>query len=116
MKRTDTEKRNVELMEYLSTPTSSYKGVVKYPTQIEAAEKYGIDPIHVNRIKRRYEKYYLEGEEVYTPEEVAELLKVDKETVFEYIRDGKIKAVRLTQLTYRILKSEVEYLLPEGDR
>ena len=48
--------------------------------------------------------------DVLTPKEVAQLLMVDTRTVRQYIEEGKIKAIRLSRNTTRILRKDVEYL------
>jgi excisionase family DNA binding protein len=48
--------------------------------------------------------------EVFTPEQVAEYLQINRETVYRYIRDGKLVASRLGR-TYRVPKRSVELLL-----
>jgi excisionase family DNA binding protein len=48
--------------------------------------------------------------EVFTPEQVAEFLQLDRETVYRYIRDGKLVASRLGR-TYRVPRRSVELLL-----
>lgn len=46
-------------------------------------------------------------EKFYTPEEIAEQLKIHLQTVLSYIRDGKLKAVRLDK-GYRISESDFQ--------
>ena len=48
--------------------------------------------------------------EMFTPEQVAEYLQVNRETVYRYIRDGKLVASKLGR-TYRVPKRSVELLL-----
>ena len=43
---------------------------------------------------------------VYTPEEVAEQLKLSVQTVWRYIREGKLKAARFGK-TYRISEEQL---------
>lgn len=50
-------------------------------------------------------------EKLYTKREVAELLRVDLQTVNRYIKQGKIRVVKLSRLTHRIKASEIAYLL-----
>ena len=47
----------------------------------------------------------------FTVQEVAELLRVDHKTIRRYIKQGKIKAYKLSTQTIRIPRSEIEYLL-----
>lgn len=48
--------------------------------------------------------------EVMTPEQAAEYLQINKETVYRYIRQGKLVASKLGR-TYRIPKASVDLLL-----
>ena len=48
--------------------------------------------------------------EIFTPEQAAEYLQVDKETVYRYIRQGKLVASKLGR-TYRIPRGSIEMLL-----
>ncbi len=48
--------------------------------------------------------------EILTPEQVADYLQVDRETVYRYIRSGKLDASRLGR-SYRIPRRNVELLL-----
>lgn len=57
----------------------------------------------------------MENKDLYTIQEVADLLKVGPPTVKKYIKDGKIKAVRLSIRTIRILRAEIAYLLPKTE-
>ena len=50
-------------------------------------------------------------QDLYTVHEVAEILKVEDQTIRKYITDGKMKAIKLSNRLLRIPKSEVEYLL-----
>ena len=52
----------------------------------------------------------IKGEQVYTPQEVAQVLKVSAATVSRAIRDGKLKGIRVGG-QWRILGSDlVRYL------
>jgi excisionase family DNA binding protein len=53
----------------------------------------------------------MNSQEVFTMKEVAELLKVDLQTVKRYIKQGKLKAITLSPHVIRILRSEIDYLL-----
>ncbi len=46
--------------------------------------------------------------------EVAELLGVDRHTVVKWIKEGKIRAVKLPSGRYRIPESEVRKILEGG--
>lgn len=48
--------------------------------------------------------------EIYTPQQAAEYLQVDKETIYRYIRQGKLVASRLGR-AYRIPQSSIDLLL-----
>jgi excisionase family DNA binding protein len=48
--------------------------------------------------------------EIMTPEQVAEYLQLNKETVYRYIREGKLVASRLGR-SYRIPKANVDLFL-----
>jgi len=48
--------------------------------------------------------------EIMTPEQVADYLQLNKDTVYRYIREGKISASRLGR-SYRILKKEIDIFL-----
>lgn len=56
----------------------------------------------------------MNNKDYYTTEEVAELLSVDVQTVRKYVREGKIKAIKLNKRMIRIARKEIEYLL--GDK
>src|SRR5437868_5330448 len=47
------------------------------------------------------------SEEVYTVEQFAERLKLHPKTVLRFIRDGRVRAVKVGK-SYRILRSEME--------
>ena len=49
-------------------------------------------------------------QEIYTPEQAANYLQVDKETIYRYIRQGKLIASKLGR-TYRIPKGSIDLLL-----
>ncbi len=55
----------------------------------------------------------MEGEQMYTVAEVAERLRLHQQTIREWLRDEKIKGVRLggTKAGWRIPASEIERLL-----
>ena len=48
--------------------------------------------------------------EIMTPDQVADYLQVDRETVYRYIRSGKLNASRLGR-SYRIPRESIELLL-----
>jgi excisionase family DNA binding protein len=53
--------------------------------------------------KKAMEKYY-------TPEEVAKLLKTSRETVYNWLRSGKLKGVKVFNF-WRVPESELNRLL-----
>ncbi len=52
-------------------------------------------------------------EELLTPQEVAQKLKIDMSTVYRWIREGRLKAVKIGHF-WRISESELNRLL-KGD-
>lgn len=48
--------------------------------------------------------------EIFTPDQAADYLQVDRETIYRYIRDGKLVASKLGR-AYRIPKRSIEQLL-----
>ena len=52
-------------------------------------------------------------EELFTPQEVAQKLKIDMSTVYRWIREGRLKAVKMGHF-WRISESELNRLL-KGD-
>jgi excisionase family DNA binding protein len=48
--------------------------------------------------------------EIMTPEQVAGYLQLNKDTIYRYIREGKIAASRLGR-SYRILKGDIDVFL-----
>ncbi|HZD56377.1 MAG TPA: helix-turn-helix domain-containing protein [Anaerolineales bacterium] len=48
--------------------------------------------------------------EIFTPEQAAEYLQVDRETIYRYIRQGKLVASKLGR-TYRIPRASIDLLL-----
>jgi excisionase family DNA binding protein len=49
-------------------------------------------------------------EQLYTPQEVADYLKVDVRTVYRWLREGKMDAIRF-QREYRIAESDLRDFL-----
>jgi len=47
----------------------------------------------------------------YRPKEIAVMLDVCLETIWRYIRSGKLKAIKLTERNFRIEKKELEKFL-----
>ena len=52
-------------------------------------------------------------EKLFTPQEVAQKLKIDMSTVYRWIREGRLKAVKIGHF-WRISESELNRLL-KGD-
>jgi excisionase family DNA binding protein len=50
------------------------------------------------------------GREVFTPEQAADFLQVNRETIYRYIRDGRLIASKLGR-NYRIPRRNLELLL-----
>jgi len=48
--------------------------------------------------------------DIFTPDQAAEYLQVDRETIYRYIRQGKLVASKLGR-TYRIPKGSIDLLL-----
>jgi excisionase family DNA binding protein len=53
-------------------------------------------------------------EELFTPQEVAQKLKIDMSTVYRWIREGRLKAVKIGHF-WRVSESELSRLL-KGDK
>ncbi|MCC7353678.1 MAG: helix-turn-helix domain-containing protein [Anaerolineae bacterium] len=53
-----------------------------------------------------------QGREILTPDQVARILQIDRETVYRYIREGKLVASKLGR-KYRIPRRSLYYLLWE---
>jgi len=51
----------------------------------------------------------------YTPQEIAEKLKINIRTVYLWIRQGKIKAIKIGDL-WRISETELNHLLGDDRR
>jgi excisionase family DNA binding protein len=49
-------------------------------------------------------------EQIYTPQEVADYLKVDVRTVYRWLRDGELSAIRF-QREYRITERDLKDFL-----
>ncbi|MBI2323544.1 MAG: helix-turn-helix domain-containing protein [Chloroflexi bacterium] len=57
------------------------------------------------------------GPALYTPAEVARLLRVSPRTVLNWIREGRLEAIRLSPRVYRVmLAALVKLLFPERIR
>ena len=52
----------------------------------------------------------MEQRDIFTPEQAADYLQVDKETIYRYIRQGKLVASKLGR-KYRIPKGSIDLLL-----
>jgi len=51
-----------------------------------------------------------QSREIFTPEQAAEYLQVNRETIYRYIRDGKLVASKLGR-AYRVPKRSLDLLL-----
>ncbi len=56
-------------------------------------------------------KQKLKATSLLTPQEVAERLRLRRSTVWRYIREGRIKAIKLNQRTYRIFEKDLNRFL-----
>ena len=52
-------------------------------------------------------------DEVYTPLEVATMLRVTRTTIYEHIKNGQLKAIRIGN-RYRITKSQLEEYIQQN--
>lgn len=52
----------------------------------------------------------------YTPEEIAQRFKVQKRTVYGWIRDGKLKAIRIGNLLRVPEEALQQFILESGER
>ena len=57
----------------------------------------------------------LTDEELLKPDQVAQKLQLDIRTVYRYIRDDKLRVVRLSAREFRIRRSELERFLRERE-
>ena len=57
----------------------------------------------------------LTDEELFKPEQVAQKLQLDIRTIYRYIRDDKLRVVRLSAREFRIRRSELERFLRERE-
>jgi len=54
-------------------------------------------------------------EKFYTPEEVAEILKVRKHTVWNWLREGSLKGTKINGKIWRVTEEELDsFIHPEG--
>ena len=51
------------------------------------------------------------AEAIYTPEEAAAYLKLNKVTVYRFIREGKLRARRVGDRRYRITQTDLDEFL-----
>jgi excisionase family DNA binding protein len=70
------------------------------------------DQLYANRIRLRRLSIMerVQEREILTPEQVADYLQVRKDTVYRYIRDGKLPAVRLGR-SYRVPRENLDLFL-----
>ena len=54
-------------------------------------------------------------EKLYTPEEVAVNLKVSRKTIYNWIQEGRLKAIKIGHF-WRISESELNRLLKGGEQ
>lgn len=48
-----------------------------------------------------------------TPQEVSERLRLKRATIWSYIREGKLKAIRFNKRTWRILEKDLNKFLKQ---
>jgi len=60
-------------------------------------------------------KAMAETMKVYTLEELVELLKVTKRTLYNYIKEGKLKAVKMGKY-WRVTQKQLDAFLNEGEK
>lgn len=53
-------------------------------------------------------------EKLLTPKEVSEILGVARSSIWRYIRQGKLKAIKFSKRNYRIKRREVEKFQKKG--
>jgi len=53
-------------------------------------------------------------QKLYTPEEVAAVLKVKPRTVMEWLRKGKLKGVKIGGKLWRIKESDLQTFIEQG--
>lgn len=53
--------------------------------------------------------------DILTTKEAADILRVSTLTIKRYIKQGKIKAIKLSTHTLRIPASEIEHLYPKNE-
>ena len=54
-------------------------------------------------------------QEYYTPQEIAQTLKVDIRTIYRWIREEKLKAVKIGHV-WRVSESELYKILGENEK
>lgn len=55
-------------------------------------------------------------EQYFTPEQLAQKLNFPKQTIWRWIRLGKIKAVCISNHSYRIAESEIKRFIEESEK
>jgi excisionase family DNA binding protein len=78
------------------------------------ASKYILTHLSTSEVSnclKGYRLRYTRMEKLYTPEQVAELLQVEAETVRQWIRKKRLKAVKAGARLWRVRESEVEKFL-----
>jgi excisionase family DNA binding protein len=51
------------------------------------------------------------GDDIFTIDEVAKILKVNRRTVYRWIETGDLKVARIGRKTYRVFESDVKRFL-----
>lgn len=52
-------------------------------------------------------------EKVYTLEEISDLIKITRRTLYDYVKTGKLKAVKIGR-TWRVTEKQLEEFLSTG--
>lgn len=55
-------------------------------------------------------------EKIYTLQEVADYLKVTRQTVYNYVKTGKLKANKMGSLQYRVTEKQLQNFLTGGKK
>lgn len=58
----------------------------------------------------------MKGEKLLTPQQVANRLNIKRSSIWRYIRNKKLKVVKLTERTYRISEQELNKFLKQQSK
>ena len=56
------------------------------------------------------------GEKIYTLQEVADYLKVTRQTIYNYVQSGKLKANKIGTQQYRVTEKDLQAFLTGGKK